>query len=383
MAETATAPVDSYDLTVETKINIDELIYLQNYDDMPMLGSKNSDGIPTISRTPVDNRVFYWLEQDMPVPRSALNAGIDNAVTAVVLTAGGGVSFAAGDAVRVGTEVMLITAVATDTLTVTRGALGTTAAAHLAADEVLGLGTYLDEGDIGAQQFRGRDKFSNYTQIWTSAVSMTRTGQVIPKYGVPSELGNLTAQVILSEGINMEHSLLYGVKFEADPRRSTGGLTEFITTNVINNAASGDWLTIGEIENRQQAAYDLGGMFDRIVSRPKNFRALNNSAGSERVRVEWDDNYRGRQRATSVITEFGECMLHRNRYVETEDAFGVNTETILHRQMQPMVMQPLAKTDDRDKWMFVAEGGWEVKGQRHMVRWNGLDNTASLPANLV
>jgi len=46
-------------------------------------------------------------------------------------------------------------------------------------------------------------------------------------------------------------------------------------------------------------------------------------------------------------------------------------------------MQPLAKTDDKDNYMFVAEGGFEVKGQRHMARWTGLDNTAALPTDLV
>ncbi len=382
MAEIAAPPVNSYDLTVETKINIDELIYLLNYDDMPMLGARNADGIPTISSVPVDNTIFYWLEQDMPVPRSALNAAITDVATSIPLVAGGGVSFAVGDLIRIEAEVLQITAIATDTLTCTRGAVGTTAAAHAINLEVIGLGTYLDEGDVGTQQFRGRDKFSNYTQIFTSEVIMTRTGQVIPKYGVPSELGNLTAQVLLSEGIVMEQSLLYGVKHQTAPRRSTGGLSEFLA-NTVNNAASGDWLTIQEIEERQQTAYDLGGMFDRIVARPKNFKALNNAAGSERVRTVIEDPYRGRQRATSVVTEFGECMLHRNRYVNATDAFGVNTENIIRRVMQPMVMQPLAKTDDRDKWMFVSELGWEVKGQRHMVRWTGLDNTAPLPSNLV
>jgi hypothetical protein len=32
--------------------------------------------------------------------------------------------------------------------------------------------------------------------------------------------------------------------------------------------------------------------------------------------------------------------------------------------------------------MFVCEGGFQVKGQEHMVYWNGLDNTAAFPSNL-
>lgn len=383
MADLAVNPVDSYDLSTETIIDIDPLIKLLNYDDLPLLGGVNSDGLPSLSRTPTNNTIFYWLHQDIPVPRTKVNITFTNVATTLAVTTGTGVGFAAGDSIRINDEVLTISAVAVDNLTVARAAQGTTAASAAVGDEVVGLGTYLDEGDIGTQQFRGRDKFSNYTQIWTSQINMTRTAQRIPKYGVPSELGNLTRQVMLSEGINMEQAALYGEKYQADPKRSTGGLEYFITTNRIANGTSGDWLTVGEIEKRQQAAYDAGGMFDTIMSRPANFRALNNISGSERVRIDVKDEYRGRQRASAVTTEFGDVWLKRNRYVRAKEAFGLNFEDFTMRVMQPMIMQPLAKTDDRDKWMFVCEAGFEVKGESHMVMWTGLDNGAALPSNLV
>jgi len=383
MAAIAVNPLDSYDLTVETKINIDEMIRLMNAEDLPMMGGLNSDGYPLVSKVPVDNTIFYWLEQDMPLPRTLCPAGATNVATTIGVSTGTGVAFAIGDSIRVGPEILLITGISTDTLTVTRGAQGTTGTAIAANAEVIGLGTYLDEGDVGDQQFRGRDKYSNYTQIWTSKIKMTRTSQVIPKYGVPSELGNLVRQVMLSEGVNMEQAALYGVKYQLDPRRATGGLAYFLA-NTIANGVSGNWLTVSEIEKRQQAAYDKGGMFSHIVSRPRNFAALNNVAGAERIQtVEVTDEYRGRQRAQVVTTEFGDVVLVRNRYVRASDAFGINPEDFIYRQMQPMIMQPLAKVDDRDGWMFVAEGGFEVKGQDHQVYWTGLDNTQALPSNLV
>lgn len=384
MSQIAVNPMDSYDLTTETKINVDELIKLLNYDDLPMLGGVNSDGYPTVSKVPVDNTIFYWLEQEMPVPRSTVGTTLTTTTTSLVLPAGEGVKFAIGDMIRIRNEVLYISGISTDTLTVTRGQAGTSdpGTSHVAGTDIIGLGTFLNEGDIGTQQFQGRDKYSNYTQIFSSQINMTRTQQRIPKYGVPSEQGNLVRQVMLSEGINMEQALLYGVKFQADPKRATGGLANFLTTNVIGNGTSGNWLTVTEIEARQQVAYDAGGLFDTIVSRPRNFAALNNAEGTERVRTDWQDQYRGRRRATSVVTEFGEVELFRNRHVKASDAFGINKEDIICRVFQPMIVQPLAKTDDRDKWMFVAELGFEVKGQSHQVYWNGLDNTQAFPATL-
>lgn len=384
MTETAINPMDSYDLTVETPINIDTIIKLLNYDELPMLGGTGGDGFPTIAKSPVDNTIFYWQTQDLPVPRTTLLTALTTTTTSVVLAAGSGVSFAVGDAIKIGDEILYISAIATDTLTVTRAQAGTSdpGTTYATGTDIIGLGTFLNEGEIGTQQFRGRDKHSNYTQIWTSQIDMTRTQQRIPKYGVDSELGNLVRQVALSEGQNREQAFLYGEKYQSDPKRMTGGLSYYLTSNVIANGTSGDWLTVTEIEARQQVSYDAGGMFDTIVSRPRNFAALNNAEGAERVRTDWMDEYRGRRRAVSVVTEFGEVELYRNRHVKATDAFGLNREDLSERVFQPMVMQPLAKTDDRDKWMFVCEGGFQVKGQEHMVYWNGLDNTQAFPSNL-
>lgn len=376
MTEIAVNPMDSYDLTVETPINIDTIIKLLNYDELPMLGGTGGDGFPTISKSPVDNTIFYWQTQDLPVPRATVKTALATTVTSLVLDAGQGVSFAVGDAVKINDEIVLITAISTDTLTITRAQAGTSdpGVNHAVGAEVIGLGTFLAEGDIGTQQFRGRDKHSNYTQIWTSQINMTRTQQRIPKYGVPSELGNLVRQVALSEGQNREQAFLYGVKYQSDPKRMTGGLDYYITSN---EDTSSDWLDITGIETQQQAAYDAGGMWDTLISRPRNFAALNNMAGAERIRTDWQDEYRGRRRSTTVVTEFGEVELFRNRHVKATDAFGVNKEDLSERVFQPMVMQPLAKTDDRDKWMFVCEGGFQVKGQEHMAKWTALDNTSA------
>lgn len=381
MAEQLANPILSTDLTVETKINIDELIYMLNPDDLPLLGGVNADGFPVVPKQPVDNTEFFWLEDEFLTPRTTAGEALDATETGVDVAAGQGERFAAGDAIRIDDEVMTVSSVSNDTLTVVRGAAGTTAATHADGAEVIGIGTLLAEGSIGDEQFTGRSKYSNYTQIWTSKIQISRTAQRIPKYGIANELARQTKKVMLAEGVNMEQSLLYGVKYQSGATRSTGGLAQFITTNTNSTA---NWMTVENIEDAQQTAYDAGGQFTAIVSNPANFGALNNLSGAERIQtVVIEDERRGRRRATSVITEFGEVLLVRNRYCKAADAFGINRENVIHRVFQPMVMQPLAKTDDKDNYMFVAEGGFEVKGEKHMYRWTGLDSTQSLPSNLV
>ena len=373
----------SYDLQVETKINIDELIYILTPDDLPLLSGIGSDGLGVIGKAPVDNTVFYWMEEDVPLPRGTAAEALDASETDLTVAAGDAVKFAVGDAIRIDNEILLVTAVNTTTevLTVTRGALGSTAATHVDASEVVGVGTVLAEGNIGSANFQGRDKYSNYTQIFSKKLTVSRTEQSIPKYGVPNELNKQMKNAMLHCNVGIEQAALYGIKYEdsATRVRSTGGLNHYITTNVDS---SSDWLTVTNIETQQQAAYDNGGYFEFITARPAAFQALNNIMGNERVQtVTVEDARRGRRRAQVVMTEFGEVTLVRNRYVRKNEAFAYNRDNFIQRVFQPLVAQKLAKTDDTDSFMMVAECGFQVKGQDHMAKWTALHLTAALPGS--
>jgi hypothetical protein len=374
----------SYDLTVETKVNIDELIYILSPMDLPLLSGTGADGVPLMPRTPVDNVEFFWLEEQVPLPRGTLASTINNSVTSVTVNAGDAVKFAVGDGIRIDDEVMIVTAINTTTevLTVTRGSAGdtnTTAASHSAGADVVGLGTILPEGQIGSTNFQGRDKYSNFTQIWSKKITVSRTEQRIPKYGVPNELNKQMLNTMQSLNLGIENAALYGVKHTrtSDNRRQTGGLNHFVTSNVDSSSY---WLTIEAIEDMQQAAYDKGGMFEVLMARPVNFQALNNIAGNERITsVSIEDARRGRRRATQVMTEFNEVTLVRNRWVKPSDAFAYSRDNFIFRQFQPLITQKLAKTDDTDSYMMVCEGGFQVKGQDHMAKWTALDSTQALP----
>lgn len=372
----------SYDLQVETKINIDELIYILTPEDLPLLSGIGSDGLGVIGKAPVDNTVFYWLEEDVPLPRATLNEALDSSETGVDVLTGDAVKFAVGDAIRIDDEIFKVTGVNTSTevLTVERGALGSTAASHSSGAEIIGLGTVLPEGDIGSANFQGRDKYSNYTQIFSKKLTVSRTEQSIPKYGVPNELNKQMRNAMLHCNVGIEQAALYGIKYEdsATRVRSTGGLNSYITSNVDSTS---DWITVKSIEALQQQAYDNGGMFEFITARPAAFQALNNTTGNERVQtVTVEDARRGRRRAQVVMTEFGEVTLVRNRYVRKTDAFCYNRDNFIQRVFQPLVAQKLAKTNDTDSFMMVGECGFQVKGQDHMAKFTALDLTASFPA---
>lgn len=394
MAEELAGPAFySYNLTTETKINIDELIYILSPKDLPLLHGIGADGVPILPRVGVDNTIFYWLEEEVPLPRGTLNEALDGSETGIDVATGDAVKFAVGDAIRIDDEIMLVTAIDTtnEVLTVTRGSASetnTTAATHASGAEIIGLGTVLIEGSIGSANFQGRDKYYNYTQIFSKKIQVSRTEQRIPKYGVPNELNKqmMNAMQHCSQGI--EQAALLGVRHEhsTNKRRQTGGFDYYVTSNVDSTS---DWLTIDTIEDQLQNAYNNGGTFEYIMAAPAAFTALNNLSGNERITtVTIDDARRGRQRAQLVMTEFGDVQLVRNRWMPKTvgaaggKAFGFSRENFIYRVFQPLITEKLAKTDDTDTYMMVCEGGFELKGQDHMAKWTNLDFSAAIPADL-
>lgn len=389
MTETVSnATVYSYNLTTETPIDIDDMIYTLSPIDLPLIHGVNTDGMPILPSRPVGQTTFYWLEDEVPLPHGTTNEALDASETVIDMTTGHAIRFAVGDGIRIDDEIMIVTAVdtANNQLTVSRGSAtetNTTAATHILGAEVIGLGSILIEGSVGSTNFQGRDKFSNICQIFSKTISMSATEQLIKKYGVPSELARQTKNAMQHAGTSLENAALYGVKFQhaTNYRRQTGGAAYFIDANVDTTS---DWLTVESIETRLQNAYDLGGSFDFIVARPNAFAALNNMTGSERIQtVTIDDKRRGRQRASVVMTEFGEVQLVRNRWVKATDAFGLKRGNLVHRKFRPMQVQKLAKTNDTDSFMMVSESGFQFKGADHCARWSGLDTSAPLPADLV
>lgn len=381
------SPFYSYDLQVETKINIDELIYTLSPLDLPLLTGVGGTGNPIIPRSPVDTTTFYWLEDEVPLPTGTIGTALLTGVTSLVLTAGQGYRFHIGDAIRVLSETMFITNVNADatTLTVTRGAAGSTATATTIAvgTEVVGVGTVLAEGSLGLSNYTGRTKYSNVTQIFSSTVQVSRTEQRIPKYGVPNELNRQMANSMHSVWQTVEQAAVYGKNYElaASKLRQTGGLDSYITTNIDS---TNTWITLGRLEAMQQLAFNRGGMFTTLIGKPQIFGALNNLTGSERIStVTIDDSRRGRSTARTVMTEFGEVELYRSRWIRNNEAYCYNPENFIMRQFQPMVTERLAKTDDTDKYMMVTECGFEVKGQAHMGKFTALDSTQTLPTALV
>lgn len=189
--------------------------------------------------------------EDEPVPEwDAVNDGTDMSDSDTAMVVDNGPYHRVGDVIlvpRTG-EVVRVTAVSTNTLTVVRGYGGTTAAIILDDDPILNLGAPEEEGDTAPEaKHTITTTKSNFTQIKRTTVHLSRTLSETNMYG-PDERSRLRAKAMAEHGRDWEQILLHGTKSEdtstaATPIRMAGGLDEHITTNSL---AAGGALTENE-----------------------------------------------------------------------------------------------------------------------------------------
>lgn len=392
MAEQIVGPGwSSYNQTVEHILQMDDMIFVLSPQDIPLTGGVGGENVPLLSAKAVKNRTWFWQEESEPQPYTITALSIiDAVITTVDVTNGTGTNFRVGDHIRIENEVMKITGINTtlspDRLTVVRGAVGTTAVAHTTVGtQVVGIGTALPEGQIGDSSYLGRDSFSNFTQIFSGKLTVTRTEQSIPKYGVSNELLKQMAVQMKHIMLSIENSAKYGIKFnDATTKvRSSGGFKSSVVT-AANVDSTNAWMTLARVEALLAVIHAAGGQTDGLVlmSRPANFAALNNLTDTGRVRqVDVGDSRRGRSKARVLMTEYGDVTLARDRRMLPGDAFLFNPAQFVKRLFQPLIQQPLAKTQDEDNFMLVTELGWQIKGVDQHARFSVLDSTQALPGS--
>lgn len=226
-----------------------------------------------------------WME-DVLLPKTTLMAGAASPTqTALTITTGEGFYFKAGDLIqfiRTG-EIARITAVATSTLTVTRGFAGAAAAALVSGDEVFNLGNASAE-NAGAPSMviTQVSNVSNYTQIFRTPFGASRTTQESDLYGGPDR-NYLRNKMGIEHLIDIERAFLFGGKVEnttavsGRPLRATGGLQNFITTNVTTLDSNGiDSVT--DIEDFLRTGFRYGSDTKFLLASPLTIQKINELA---------------------------------------------------------------------------------------------------------
>ncbi len=202
------------------------------------------------ARRSATSTVHEWIEDTLLPNTDSVNqtSFTPNANDATAITVANGPRFQVGDLVRPGNapEVMAVTAVAGNVLTVVRRYGGTPASALSNGLKLTILGNAALEGaDAAAARFTARARRQNYTQIFAATVGVSGTMRAARTPGTDDELNYQKMERARELLRDLENCVINGTAPAATPqgsatvRRSMNGIVRQIATNQFTPGAGG------------------------------------------------------------------------------------------------------------------------------------------------
>lgn len=198
------------------------------------------------------DKKFTWHNDALWDRHDAINAGAGYAAGITSIVVDDGTLFTANDVVYVPRtrEVMIVTAVSTNTLTVERGAGAVAAAALVDDDPLLIYGTAFEEGSLPRTAKSANPVLAtNYTEIFKRTTEASGTWLSSSNESSPHDWPHQVKKDFLDHYKDIELAAFFGspgieVGPDGKDRTLTGGALYYMTLN--NTAAGGAW-TLPEI----------------------------------------------------------------------------------------------------------------------------------------
>lgn len=245
-----------------------------------------------------------WME-DALNPNTATGAEeIDNSETTIDVATGHGVRFKVGTLFRVvrngSTEVIQVTAVSTDALTVVRGYGSTSAEDHSAAGATPTLQIIAnpkqESEDAPDDESRVRVKVSNYTQIFQKGIRISHTMRSVLQAGVADEFTFQIARRLMEIERELDSALILGIKSgdagSDSAYRTMGGLLEYASQSGGNTNTTSEALTPTVLNDMCKQIWDDGGIPNFVLVSGKQKRRISAFDQSYR-RMTYDGNTAG------------------------------------------------------------------------------------------
>lgn len=348
--------VGTYNQTVGVKLQMDDAIFILPIDDVPLQQSLGSE--------PAVQKKVEWLEEDLTPQEVTVNATSAAASTTIVLVADDGAKVRVGDVLlkKDGTVQALITAIATDTLTVTRPFAGSTDEGLVATDVLLIIGQYRNEGsDPLDGRWVDRTAAYNLTQIDQEKVEVTRSERKRDIYGVSDPYDHEVQKKFKELAIRWERRAINGRRIESGDakQRAMGGLFYFITDNLTSGVKANLETLLNDV--LQQCYNDGGSPKDLFVS-PAIGRLIS-ALNASRINLRQDEKTRG-QVVTQFDSDFGSVNITMDRHLPKTKAVALSKEFVKKMEFDPFFHELLAKTGDAEKGHIVGESSLKVKNQK-------------------
>ncbi|HEX8342777.1 MAG TPA: DUF5309 family protein [Tepidisphaeraceae bacterium] len=343
--------------------DVSDLVTINSPHETPLLDAIGD--APRVARS----TVHEWLEDSL-LPNSDVVTAAGDADT---FTPGDAGRFRVGDLLRFegNTEVALVTAVAGGTVDVVRG-YGNTDVATIEADQAVHIigNAALEGGDAGLARFTVRTRQQNYTQIFSSTVSVSGSELAVNQIGVRDELAwqkNLRTRELLRD---LENSVINGVGSNtpgnATTRRTMRGLLSMIEGNQftvgVDDFPGGPALTEAQLNLALREIWkQSSGSVDLIVVGGREKRAINGFVATNRRFFTANETYK--DMVAVYESDFGTCRVLLSRYVPTGTVLLLDSSRVA---VMPLAGRsfgyvPLARTGDAETGQMLGEYTLELR----------------------
>lgn len=354
---TFASPVSSYSDTTPHKRVITDVISLIDPSDVPAImllgGLDGASGKFRFVNEP--STVVEWLEDALsPIDYSdGLDGTIASTDTTIALTSAGGIQ--EGHIILVGSEYMWVSAVSTNTITVTRAFQGTAAtAADAAAVAIVGMAR-LEGDDSDDIAYVDRTIGSNATSILHKEIKVTRTHRQLAQYGIADEFLYQQNKAVPELMRLLERHFYRNTAAKAGSTttpRAMGGYQAFVTDNKVSGAS----LAQSQFENAVKAAFADGGLGPwTAFLAPDNLQKVKNFYDSSNfLRVDRTESTVGMV-IERVLTPYGSVDLALDRWAVNGQIGILEPGHVGFLTYYPFTFEPLAKDGDYDKGEMVGE----------------------------
>lgn len=340
-----------------------------------------------------DDPEFAWWEEQLDTVRMQVNGVLTNVATTFVVDNGDATNLVAGDLLLVekadqaayDNEIIEVTAVTNaTTFTATRGAAGTVAAAVPDNAFLTKIGNVYAEGSgAPSASTRNPGKKFNYVQIFKTAYELTESAKKT-KTRTGDPLKNDKKRKMFDHSVAMEWAFLLGRRSETTgangkPKRTTGGLRSWLTTNVTIFGGGGPALNEDNFMNAILPVYNYasGAGDERLVlCGNQSLMAINrlarDSASSNINHTETVKVY-GMQLQKWILPQGTVYLkthpLLNNHPVYSASMFVIDPSSLKYRHFRDTKPQDNIQAPDSDteKGQWLSEVGLEVQHEVTMA----------------
>ncbi len=359
----------------ETAEDVSDILSLVSPFETPLLDHL---GDPQRAAT---STVHEWIEDELfPNSDFVNDATIADPLNDTAFDVANGNRFQVGDQIQTdgSREVMLVTSISGNTITVVRG-YGSTPNQSLSnntAIHILG-NAALEGGDRPATRFTNRVRKNNFTQIFTASVEVSGSQLAAQQIAVADEM-DYQKQERLRELIrDLENSVINGVSPTSSPegsstvRRTMKGVIPHIVTNNFQNGASGfpsgggagtDELNELQINTALRNIWEnSAGQVDTIVVNGFQKRRINSFITASRRFRPTDESFRD---LVSVYeSDFGVCRIIMSRWVPADTVLLLDSSRIdvLPMAGRSFQFKKLASAGDSEVGQVIGEYTLELR----------------------